>query len=112
MTESGKQFVSDLAPRSTDARAILTKPLLNQVEMPFRDRNGLRLRSDSIPQRLYVIELLINGEFVKSRRRVRYFSCHAIQYNPMPRSGLLHLAGSWLTAQRSAASRAHILLWI
>ena len=44
-------------------------PLVEDLAMPFRDRNRLRTCRDSVPQRLQIVNLLVDRQVVETGRR-------------------------------------------
>jgi hypothetical protein len=72
-TEAGQELFADLRPRAGGdlAAAMRGEPLGNNLAVPVRHRDLLRMLREMVPQRLNVFELLIRRELVKARRRKR-----------------------------------------
>jgi hypothetical protein len=70
----------------------VSQPFVEDFAVPFRDRNAFGRGRDSVPERLQVIDLLVDLQIVEAGRWQRHKLGHearptgiAIQYNAGPR---------------------------
>src|ERR1700730_15332492 len=69
---SAKSFLDDIpAVAGLRVGLVILQPLVEDLAMPFRDRNCLGTCCDSVPQRLQIVDLLVDRQVVETRRRQR-----------------------------------------
>lgn len=84
--------LAHLFPCAGLGRLVRTLTPTKFFQMPLRNRHPIRMRRDAIPQRLNVLDLILDGHGVEACRRGAIVVGHASMLPPGPRSCSAHEA--------------------